>query len=63
MFYRILPPLGLLPKNCKYGNKKFDFDYLQLYTPYIDWSVSWLVRQFIPVHLYHYVNIRLGHLQ
>ena len=55
MFYRILPPLGLLPKNCNYGNKKFDFDYLQLYILYIDWSVSWFVRQFILVHLYHYV--------
>ena len=55
MFYRILPPLGLLPKNCKYENEKFDFDYLQLYILYIDWSVSWLDRQFIPVHLYHYV--------
>ena len=30
MFYRILSPLGLLPKNCKYGNKRFDFNFLRL---------------------------------
>ena len=28
----------------------------------IDQSASWLVHQFILVHLYHYVNTRLGHL-
>ena len=54
MFYRILSPLGLLPKNCKYGNKKFDFNHLPLYTlcPLIGLPVGWSISP----SLYTYIT-------